>query len=96
MRPAYRIVTAVVEGQAVGSAVLLLLLSIVMDIYDASELLRNTTALRAYNSKALISHIHRIDIPPHTHTNHNLFEEKGEPKRYRTEVLRLTSLPPYR
>ena len=29
-------------------------------------------------------------------TNHNLFEEKGEPKRYRTEVLRLTSLTPYR
>ena len=28
--------------------------------------------------------------------NHNLFEEKGEPKRYRTEVLPLTSLPPYR
>ena len=28
-------------------------------------------------------------------TNHNLFEEKGEPKRYRTEVLRpLTSLTP--
>ena len=26
-------------------------------------------------------------------TNHNLFEEKGEPKRYRTEVLPLT---PYR
>ena len=26
-------------------------------------------------------------------TNHNLFEEKGEPKRYRTEVLPLTSLP---
>ena len=24
-------------------------------------------------------------------TNHNLFEEKGEPKRYRTEVLPLTS-----
>ena len=24
------------------------------------------------------------------------FEEKGEPKRYRTEVLSLTSLPPYR
>ena len=23
-------------------------------------------------------------------------EEKGEPKRYRTEVLPLTSLPPYR
>ena len=24
------------------------------------------------------------------------FEEKGVPKRYRTEVLPLTSLPPYR
>ena len=29
-------------------------------------------------------------------TNHNLFEEKGEPKPYRTEVLPLTSLTPYR
>ena len=29
-------------------------------------------------------------------TNHSLFEEKGEPKRYRTEVLPLTSLSPYR
>ena len=29
-------------------------------------------------------------------TNHNLFEEKGEPKRYPTEVLPLTSLTPYR
>ena len=28
-------------------------------------------------------------------TNHNLFEEKGEPKRCRTEVLPLTSLTPY-
>ena len=27
-------------------------------------------------------------------TNHNLFEEKGEPKRYRTEVLPLTNLKP--
>ena len=27
-------------------------------------------------------------------TNHNLFEEKGEPKRNRTEVLQLTSLTP--
>ena len=27
-------------------------------------------------------------------TNHNLSEEKGEPKRYRTEVLPLTSLTP--
>ena len=29
-------------------------------------------------------------------TNHNLFEEKGEPKWYRTEVLPLTSQTPYR
>ena len=29
-------------------------------------------------------------------TNHNLFEEKGEPKRYRTKVLPLTRLTPYR
>ena len=29
-------------------------------------------------------------------TNHNLFEEKGEPKRFRNEVLPLTSLMPYR
>ena len=29
-------------------------------------------------------------------TNHILSEEKGEPKRYRTEVLPLTSLTPYR
>ena len=29
-------------------------------------------------------------------TNHNLSEEKGEPKRYRTEVLPLTILTPYR
>ena len=28
-------------------------------------------------------------------TNHNLSEEKGEPRRYRTEVLPLTSLTPY-
>ena len=28
--------------------------------------------------------------------NHNLFEDKGEPKRYRTEVLPLTNLTPYR
>ena len=28
-------------------------------------------------------------------TNHNLCEEKGDPKRFRTEVLPLTSLTPY-
>ena len=26
-------------------------------------------------------------------TDHNLFEEKGEPKRYRTEVISLTARP---
>ena len=30
------------------------------------------------------------------YTNHNLYKENGEPKRYRTEVLPLTSLTPYR
>ena len=29
-------------------------------------------------------------------TNHNLFDEKGEPKRVRIEVLPFTSLTPYR
>ena len=29
-------------------------------------------------------------------TNHILSEEKGQPKRYRTEVRPLTSLTPYR
>ena len=29
-------------------------------------------------------------------TNHNLFKEKGELKRYRTKVLPLTSPTPYR
>ena len=31
-----------------------------------------------------------------SYTNRSLSEEKGEPKRYRTEVLPLTSLTPYR
>ena len=29
-------------------------------------------------------------------TNHNLSEEKADPKRYRSEVFPLTSLTPYR
>ena len=28
-------------------------------------------------------------------TDHNLFEEKGEPKQYHTEVPLITSLTPY-
>ena len=41
-----------------------------------------------------------VESDGHSHktvsTNHNLFEEKGEPKRYRTEILSLTSLTLYR
>ena len=37
-----------------------------------------------------------IDKVTRLSTNYNLFEVKGEPKRYRTEVLPLTSLTPYR
>ena len=29
-------------------------------------------------------------------TNHNLFEGKGDPKQYQTEVLPITNLTPYR
>ena len=36
------------------------------------------------------------DGQSHKTVNHNLSEEKGEPKRYRTEGLSLTSLTPYR
>ena len=47
------------------------------------------------------SHFHvSFDCEGQSHktvsTNHNLFKEKGEQKRYRAEVLPLTSLPPYR
>ena len=34
--------------------------------------------------------------PKTVSTNHNLFEEKGELKRYQTKLLLLTSLTPYR
>ena len=37
----------------------------------------------------------RDKVTRHVFTN-NLFEEKGEPKRYRTEFLPLTILTPYR
>ena len=36
------------------------------------------------------------DGQSHWTVSTNLFEEKGQPKRYRTEVLPLTSLTPYR
>ena len=39
-----------------------------------------------------VSLIVRDKVTKTVSTNHNLFEEKGEPKRYRTEVLPFTSL----
>ena len=43
-----------------------------------------------------VSLIVRDEVTRQVSTNHNLFEEKGEPKRNRTEVLLITSLTPYR
>ena len=37
-----------------------------------------------------------VDSDKTVSANHNLSEEKGESKRYRTVVLPLTSLTPYR
>jgi len=39
--------------------------------------------------------VHRHHNFDHNHSDHN-FEERGEPKRNRTEILLLTSLTPYR
>ena len=36
----------------------------------------------------------KVTIRPCPQSTHNLSEEKGEPKRYQTEVLPLTSLKP--
>ena len=59
---------------------------------------RMTPALRWAAIRAIL--IFSIGSDGQSHktvsTNHNLFEEKGEPKRYRTEVLPLTSLTPCR
>ena len=44
-----------------------------------------------------VSLIARVKVTNKTVSrDHNLFEEKGEPKRFRTEVILLTSLTPYR
>ena len=42
-----------------------------------------------------VSFIVRDEVTRQCPQNHNAFEEKGEPKRYRTEILLLTSLTPY-
>ena len=53
-----------------------------------------TSALRWAAMRAILMFSVGSDGQSHktVSTNHNLFEEKGEPKRYRTEVLPLTSL----
>ena len=43
-----------------------------------------------------VSIIVRDKVTKTVSTDHNLFEEKGEPKQNRTEVLLLTNLTPYR
>ena len=43
-----------------------------------------------------VSLIVRDKVTRTVSTDHNRFEEKGKPKQYRTEVLLLTSLMPYR
>ena len=48
-----------------------------------------TPALRWAAMRAILN-LHKT-----VSTNHSPFEEKGEPKRYRTEVLLLTNLTPY-
>ena len=57
---------------------------------------RMTSALRLEAMRAILM-FHNCEGQSHktVSTNHNLFEEKGEPKLIRTEVL-LTSLTPYR
>ena len=59
---------------------------------------RMTPALRWAAMRAIL--MFHFDCEGQSHktvsTDHNFFEEKGEPKRYRTEVLLLTSLTPYR
>ena len=60
---------------------------------------RMTPALRWAAMRAIIFNVSAgSDGQSHktVSTNHNIFEEKGEPKRYRTEVLPLISLTPYR
>ena len=57
---------------------------------------RMTLALRWAAMRAILTFQYEVMNKVTTETvstNHNLFEEKGEPKRYRTEVLPLTSYP---
>ena len=58
---------------------------------------RMTPALRWAAMRAILM-FHNCEGQSHktVSTDHNLFEEKGEPKPIRTEVPLLTSLTPYR
>ena len=58
---------------------------------------RMTSTLRWAAMRAILM-FHNCEGQSHktVSTNHNLFDDKGYPKRYRTEVLPLTSLTPCR
>ena len=65
--------------------------------YRYTVTIRITSALRWAAMRAILMFSVESDGQSHktVSTNHNLFEEKGEPKRYLTEVLPLISLTPY-
>ena len=64
--------------------------------YHYTVTTRMTSALRWAEVRAILM-FYNCDGQSHktVSTDHNLFEEKGEPKQYRTKVLPLTSQMPY-
>ena len=66
--------------------------------YRYTVITRMTSALRWVAMRAILMFQSEVmdNVTRQVSTKHNLSEEKGEPKRYRTEVLPLTSLTPYR
>ena len=68
-----------------------------LSTYRYTVTTRMTSALRWEAMRAILM-FHDYEGQNHktVSTDHNLFEEKGEPKRIRTEVPLLTSLTPYR
>ena len=66
--------------------------------YRYTVTIRMTFALRWAAMRAIFNVSVGSDGQSHktVSANHNLFEEKGELKWYRTEVLLLTRLMPYR
>ena len=65
--------------------------------YRYTVTIRMTPAFRWAAMRAILM-FHNCEGQSHktVSANHNLSEDKEEPKRYRTEVLPLTSLTPYR